>query len=247
MPVKLCNVPDHVRQMSLSHGFYDDFQGFVTLSSVPEYTVVTAVDGTVLIGDSKGGQITIASATATVGDNEDCYLAREPEAFLIADQQPIEFEISAKYSEVSTNTPNIIFGLTDGVAANLLVNDGAGPKTGGDFFAFYKKDGSLNWWIGYNVNGGTQVAVELLTTTTLTKQTYVGASTTFKRFNIEIIPKNTTQCDVIFSIDGVAVYNATDVVYTSCTDMQAVAGCKNGTTTACSLVVDYWWCYQNRV
>jgi hypothetical protein len=229
----------------LMHGFFDDFHAFLTAQSGAAYTVTTAVDGTVLVNDAAGGTVTIASATATVGDNEDTYLNREPEGFLPAAGKPLYFEAAVKYSEVSTNTPNVIVGLTDAVAANLLVDNGAGPKTSGTTLAFYKVDGGLNWNVHVSLST-TQTSVQLTAANSLDKSAHLGASTTFQRLGILFLPRTAALADVSFFIDGTLVYKVSDWTFTSATEIQAVAGVKNGTTTACSLTMDYWGCYQLR-
>ncbi len=242
---KLIQYDEHDRLSRLRHGFFDDFQGFLTAQSGSNWTVVTAVDGTVLMNDEAAGVVTIANGTATIGDNEDCYLAHEPESFLPAANKPIRFETRLKFSEVSTNTCNVIAGLTDGVAANLLVNDGAGPKTSGTTLAFFKKDGNLNWHVHVSLST-TQTSVELTAANSLDKVAHPAGSSSYARLRIEFEPKNSTAGDVIFYIDDVPVYKFTDWVFTSATEQQAVVGCKGGTAAAMSVLVDYVECYQAR-
>lgn len=241
--MKGISYPDLILGMRQWHGFHDQFHGFLTAQSGASYTVVTAVDGTVLIQDAAGGVVTIANATATIGDNEDCYLAREPEAFLMAADKPLKYGSRLKFDEVSTNSCNVISGLTDGVAANLLVNDGGGPKTSGSTLAFYKKDGNLNWWIHVSL-GSTQTSVELTAANSLDKVAHAAGSSTYQWLEIEFLPKTSTKADVIFYIDGVPVYKITDFTFTSATEMQAVVGCKGGTAAAMSINLDDLYCYQ---
>lgn len=240
----LC-LPQSILDAKLVHGFHDDFQAFLTAQSGAQYTVVTAVDGTVLMTDAVAGAVLIANGTATIGDNEDCYLAREPEAFLLAASKPLKFGARLKFSEVSTNACNVIAGLTDGVAADLLVNDGAGPKTSGSTLAFFKKDGNLNWHVHVSL-GATQTTVELTAANSLTKAACAAGSSSYAWLEIEFLPKNATQADVIFYIDGVPVYKFTDYVFTSATEQQAVVGCKGGTAAAMSVNLDYLYTYQAR-
>ncbi len=242
---KLINLPEQAILARLTHGFFDDFQGFLTAQSGWAWTVVTAVDGTVLMNDAAGGSVTIANGTATIADNEDCYMAREPEAFLMAANKPITFAASLKYSEVSTNSCNVIAGMTDAVAANLLVNDGAGPKTSGTTMAFYKVDGSLNWFVHASLST-TQTKVELTAANSLDKVAHAAASSAYQELRIDFIPKTTTLADIEYYIDGVCVYKITDYVFTSATEMQAVVGCKGGTAAAMSVDVDYCFGYQKR-
>lgn len=240
----LC-IPQHVLDARLSHGFFDDFDGFLTAQSGAGYTVVTAVDGTVINTDGAGGIVTITNAVATIGDNEDAYLAKEPEQFLLAASKPLKYGARLKFSEVSTNTCNVITGLTDAVAADLLVSDGGGPKVSGTTLAFFKKDGNLNWHVHVSLST-TQTIAELTAANSLDKVAHAAGGTAFQWLEIEFDPKNSTQADVIFYIDGVAVYKITDYVFTSATEMQAVTGCKGGTAAAMNVVLDTHYCYQAR-
>lgn len=239
-------IPQSVLDMRLVHGFFDDFHGFLTAQSGASYTVVTAVDGTVLLGDAAGGVVTIANGTATIADNEDCYLAREPEGFLMAASRPLRFGARLKFTEVSTNTCNVIAGLTDAVAANLLVNDGGGPKTSGSTLAFFKKDGNLNWHIHASLST-TQTTVELTAANSLDKIAHPAGASTHAWLEIEFLPKDSAKADVIFYIDGTPVYKITDFTFTSATEMQAVVGCKGGTAAAMAVDVDALYCYQARL
>lgn len=235
--------PDEILGMRQWHGFRDQFHGFLTAQSGANYTVVTAVDGTVLVQDAAGGVVVIANATATIGDNEDCYLNREPEGFLMAANKPLKFGARLQFTEVSTNTCNVIAGLTDGVAANLLVNDGGGPKTSGSTLAFFKKDGNLNWFIHVSL-GSTQTSVELTAVNSLDKTAHAAGSAGYQWLEIEFLPKTSALADVIFYIDGVPVYKITDFTFTSATEQQAVVGCKGGTAAAMSVNLDDLYCYQ---
>jgi hypothetical protein len=244
MSVTLLNdLPSAFRMADKYHGFSDHFEGFLTAQSGASYTVVTAVDGTVLMTDAARGAVLIANATASIGDNEDCYLAREPEAFLLAANKPLVYRAILKFTEVSTNTCNVIAGITDAVAADLLVNDGAGPKTSGTTLAFFKKDGNLNWHVHVSLST-TQTSVELTAANSLDKVAHAAGGSSYQVLDIEFIPKNSTQSDVNFYIDGVHVYKMSDYVFTSATEAQAVVGCKGGTAAAMTVNLDFMGCYQ---
>lgn len=243
--MKMLNIPQEAELMSQVHGFRDDFEGFLTAQSGDMYTVVTAVDGTVLLADAVGGRVNIKSAAATAG-NEDCYLVREPEAFLFAASKPLVFEALVQATEDDTNQNNLFVGLTNAAAADLLVNDGAGPKTSGTTLAFFKKDGGLNWWVHCSLST-TQTSVELTAANSLDGQAHVGSGAAQQRLRIEFLPKNSTQADVNFYIDGVHVYKITDYVFTNATEVQAVCGTKDGDSAdEVTIQLDYWFCYQVR-
>jgi hypothetical protein len=242
---RLVHVPELAKLMHLQHGFFDDFQGFLTATSTDKYTVVTAVDGTVLQIDAAQGGVAIKSAAATAG-NEDAYLAREAETFKPAAGKALKFGALVQATEDDTNQNNLIVGLTDAVAADLLVNDGAGPKASGTTLAFFKKDGGLNWWVHVSLST-TQTSVELTAANSLDKTAHVGSGAAKQLLEITFLPKNSTQADVIFAIDGVDVYKITDWVFTSATDVQAVCGTKDGDSADEVTINLYgWYCYQLR-
>lgn len=237
-------LPDSVHKLRLAHGFHDDFHGFLTADAF-QYTVITAVDGTVLNSDAVAGKVAIKSAAATAG-NEDCYLAREKEGFLFAANKPLEFGAYVQATEDDTNQNNLFVGLTDGAAADLLVNDGAGPKTSGTTLAFFKKDGGLNWWIHASIST-TQTSVELTAANSLDKTAHVGSGASYQLLQIRFQPKSSTAADVEYLIDGVLVYKISDWTFTNATEVQAVCGCKDGDSAdEVTINMDYWYCYQAR-
>lgn len=243
---KLLPLPQEALLAPQIHGFFDPLQGFLTATSTDKYTVVTAVDGTVLQRDSAPGGVDIKSAAASAAGDEDCYLVREAETFLPAADKPLIFEALVQATEDDVNQNNLFVGLTDAAAANLLVSAGAGPKTSGTSLAFYKVDGGLNWWIHASLST-TQTKIELTAANSLDKVAHVGSGSAKQRLRIEFMPKNSTQADVLFFIDGVLVYKITDWVFTSATDIQAVCGCKDGDASdETTISLFYWFCYQKR-
>ena len=246
--MKNCAVPEAALLMDQVHGFHDDFQGFLTATSTAKYTVVTVTDGSVLQVDSAPGGVNIKSAVASAAGDEDCYLARESESFLFAAGKPLHFRARVQATEDDTNQNNLIVGLVDAVAADLLVSAGAGPKTSGTMLAFYKVDGGLNWWIIASI-GSTQTKVELNAANTdkYTKSgPFVGSGAADQTLEILFCPKTSTKADVIYKINGETVYKLTDWVFTSATDVQAVCGCKDGDAgDEVTITLRNWFCYQN--
>lgn len=243
---KLLNLPEPAKLAHLVHGFFDDFHGFLTAQSGANYTVVTAVDGTVLITDAAGGKVNIKSAVASASGDEDCYLVREPEAFLLAAGKPLQFGARVQSTEDDVNQNNLFVGLTDGAAADLLVSNGGGPKTSGTTLAFFKKDGGLNWWVHASLST-TQTSVELTAANSLDKTAHASGGSAYQNLEIHFIPKNSTQADVEFYINEVLVYKISDYVFTSATEMQAVVGCKDGDAgDEVTISCDYLYCYQAR-
>jgi hypothetical protein len=238
-------LPEPAKLLRLQHGFFDDFQGYLSATATDKYTEVTTTDGTVLQKDAREGGVAIKTAVATAG-NEETYLARESELFCPTADRPITFGALVQATEDDTNQNNLYVGIADAVAAALLRDDGAGPKTSGTMIGFYKVDGGLNWNIVLSI-GGTQTKVELSAANTLTGLAYVGSGSAKQFLEFDFLPKNATQSDVIFKIDDVPVYKATDWVFTSATDAQAVAGAKDGDSAdEVTLNLYGWYGYQAR-
>ena len=242
----LIRLPEAAQLMSLQYGFFDDFQGFLTATSTDKYTVVTVTDGSVLQNDSAPGGVAIKSAAASAAGNEDCYLVREAESFKPAAGKPLSFGALVQATEDDTNQNNLIVGVTDAAAADLLLNDGAGPKASGTTLAFYKVDGGLNWWVHASLST-TQTKVELTAANSLDGVAKVGSGSAKQLLEIDFLPKTSTLADVIYKIDGVTVYKLTDWVFTSATDVQAVVGCKDG-DAGDEVTINLYglYCYQAR-
>jgi len=243
---RLPKVPDSFVIAHESVGFEDHFQGFLTATSTDKYTVVFAVDGTVLQVDSAPGGVAIKSAAASGSGNEDCYLVREAETFKLAANKPLWFKaiIQSTYDVADS----LFVGLTDGAAANLLQNDGAGPKSSGNTLCFHKADGTANWYCYGRDDADADVFnVEMNAANSLTKTAQVAGSSSDQRLEIEFYPKSSTLADVVFKIDGDAVYKRTDWLYAgSATDLQCVVGNKDNAANEVTTNLRFLGCYQSR-
>ena len=242
------SIPEIARLAPLQYGFFDDFQGFLTADSTAYYTVVTAVDGTVLLLDATAGGVAILSATATASGNEDTYLVREPESFIFS-TKPFVFEALVQITEDDTNQNNVFVGLTNAAAADLLVNDGAGVRVTGNTVGFYKVDGGLNWHVyARDEDDALVVTTELTAANSLDGAVHVASGAAKQQLNFEWIPRAGTLGDIVWSIDGVAVFKTTDFDFgANVTSMQAAAGVKDGDSDdLVTLNLFYWFCYQVR-
>ncbi|MBW3600567.1 MAG: hypothetical protein KY475_25305 [Planctomycetes bacterium] len=229
---KLLSLPDTYHLGRRVHGFFDDFYQYV---SGDLWTLVTALDGSATVLDAAGGKVAIKSAVDTAG-NEDAYLKSNKESFKFAANKPLLFEALVDFAESSTNQANVIAGLMDAVAADALVNDGAGPKSSYSGAVFYKVDGETVWRCESSI-GSSQV-------TTTTEVTAGGA--TAQRLTIEFQPLTSTTGEVRFYIDDeLAAKHA--ITFTSATEMQVILGVKDGDLAdEETLNVDYAACYQLR-
>src|SRR5215510_9038552 len=106
--------------------FYDDFNTFDATATVGNWAVVK--DGSVAqtMLDAAGGWLNVITDT---NDNDEVYVSSIAENWLFAASKPLWFEARIQLTEAATNKANIIVGLSDTVAGDSLVNDGAGPMS----------------------------------------------------------------------------------------------------------------------
>jgi len=198
--------------------------------------------GSATVSDGAGG----ALAIVTDGDdNDEFYVYSTTESFLIAEGKPIVWEADVKFAQANTDDGNIIAGLMEAVAANALLDDGAGPAADYSGAVFFSVDGDTTWRVEYS-DGTTQTTKELDADGSLDGVAKTSASTTYTTLSIEINPKSSTKVDVVFKIDDVIVFKAFDKTYASASEMAIVFGAKAGGANAETLYVDRVACYQKR-
>lgn len=218
--------PVELQYARLWHGFTEVFDADIDATN--QWAKTAPNSGTAVVSDGVGNGLTLTPSTLTT-DNDEIYVDRKYETFKPAASRPFFGETRLAYTQGATNAGNICFGFADAVGANLLVDDGAGPKTSGSFILFFSKDGGLNWWVGVSIST-TQTLKELTAAQSLDKQAHTAGSSSDQTLRIEVMPKANSKADVAFLINGVVVYKIMDWDFTSVTDMQAVIGAKNGTT-----------------
>jgi len=131
--LSLCD-PDH------AFGFFDDF---LTYTTAHEGWAATVEDtGSIQSVDGVGGLITL---TPDADEDDEAYLTRENQTFMLSAGKVIYFEAMITVTEVATNVANIILQLSDAAAANSLVDTGAGPPADYDGISIFKVDGGVVW------------------------------------------------------------------------------------------------------
>lgn len=240
--MKLLELPDIERLMEDSHGIYDDFYHYV---SGDDFSTVASDSGTVADSDAAGGVLVITPSDGTVADNDESYVKQTQEVYKFAQDKPIDFEGLVQFTEENTDDANIFVGLTDAVAADLLVDNGGGPKTTASGMGFYKIDGETVWniWVSKST---TQTKKKLDAATSLDGVAKTAGGATYQKLRCVFLPKTSTLADFVFYVDDVLVYKVTDVDYSSATEMQIGAGSKNGGANNQVLNVDYLRCRQKR-
>lgn len=144
----------HARDTSIID-FFDDFFTYDPTATVGGYAVVedAGAGGGDVISDAAGG---VLSVGCDGDDNDECYVSSIAEIFKFQTNKNLEFECKIKLTEANTDDANWIIGLSDTVAANSLLDDGAGPMASYDGAVFFKVDGTMKIQFESS-NAGTQV------------------------------------------------------------------------------------------
>lgn len=208
--------------------------GYIPADSFLDGLKVIATDGgAVAVADGVNGILSLTPSDSTAGDNDEIYLCTDTELFKLASGSTFEAECSMKYAEASTDDANVFFGFMSTVAADSLVDNGAGPQATGDYIGFWKVDGGTQWYVGVQSNGTATPTAD-----TLGSPLTTAGSTTYKKLHIKVVCKSSTYAQATFSVDGVVIGDI-HFAYASATEMALAVGLKNGTTTAETLYLEY--------
>lgn len=203
------------------------FDDFVKYNTTFDYAVVEDAGATEAdkITDANGGVLQIGCD----GDDEDeCYISSIAEIFKFQTNKKLYFEAYVKLTEANVDDANIIIGLSDIVAADSLLDAGAGPMASYDGAVFFKVDGGTVWQFETS-NAGTQVT-----------NSNVGAFTdaTWTRLSFLYDYNDGVTAIVTPYIDGVAG-TAKNLVIAGLEEMHLLMGVKAGGINEEALLVDY--------
>jgi len=193
------------------------------------WKIIASDNGFAKFADGVKGVVTLyPSDESSVADNDEIYMVSKVELFKLADDKPLVYECDITLTEHSTDQANVMFGVMDGVAADSLQDDGAGPKASYSGAVIYKVDGGTNW------------VCESSDSTTQTTNTSGTArvSGTQTRLRIQIQPVTSTVCTVTYFVDDAQLQDNTttalishDITFTNATEMAIVLAVKNGDTS----------------
>jgi hypothetical protein len=192
----------------------DQFPYYVDLDQWTKL-VVDAGSSVAHLGD--GVPPTVLLTTGAT-DNNECMLRSTNESFLMAADKPIFGSVRLQYAEANTDDANIFCGFINAAGANLMVDDGAGPKTSASGFGIYKVDGGTVWRC-FSSKGATQ---------TTTASTKTAGGTAYQVLEFMAQPINPTDLEVSFWVDGVLLVDTNNniikhtVVFASATEMHFV-------------------------
>ena len=210
---------------------WDDFVWYLS----PHVWTNLAADAGVTafaISDAHAGVISGATGAT---DNNEIAIKSTAEVFKFQADKPFVCEARIQYSEANTDDANVAFGLADAIGANLLVDDGAGPKTSYSGCLIYKVDGGTKW-NAHSSKSTTQTATASLT---------VAGGSAYQVLRMEGRPVDGTNYEIVFFVDEQILRDANNrpikhtVAYASATEMQIGCYIKAGSANSETLLVDY--------
>jgi len=156
--MKLLDLPQAVRERRM-FGFFDDFEWYL---APHRWTSLTADAGTSVAVGSTTPNGAVVLTTAAV-DNSECGVGTTTRPLRPADDKPLMLEGRIQYTEAALNAANVFVGVADTLtAADLLLDNGQGPRPGLNGAGVYKVDGESTWRV-VSVRGG----VPLVTVTAI--------------------------------------------------------------------------------
>lgn len=191
--------------------------------------------GTAAAQGERGGVLQLSTAAT---DNAEASVVLDSAIAAIAANKPFSFAARVQFAEAATNAANVFVGLSDEAAATALGDNGAGPPADYAGVGLHKLDGGLNWIAEFS-NSTTQQTLELTAEGSLTGAAIVAGSANYQLIEIDVIPKTSTVCDVVFKVDGVTVAKFLGQVFTSIAAMAPLIVVKAGGGTAEVIKVDF--------
>ena len=210
-----------------------DFANYTTAQD--GFSSVITDSGTVSVGDASGGKLSIVPSSAA--DNDKSYIKSTNELFLFANNKPQVAETHLQFTEANTDDANVMFGFMNAVAANSILDNGAGPAASFSGAVIYKVDGGTVW----------KCASSIGTSNTVSTSTSTAGGALYQSLRIECVCLNSI-VEVTYWIANIAALASTSTTIpsmplidsttlkpikhtfsvTSATEMNLFAGVKNG-------------------
>ena len=217
----------------------DDFFWYVTAH---QWTSLAAdTTPTLTVPDAVNGLLRLFTDTT---DNNEVAVRSTAELFKFGTNRELYCRVKLQYSENDTNKANVFAGFASAIGANLLLDNGGGPRVTGDMFGLFKVDGSTVWKALTQTNG-------TATTTTSTKT----AGGTDPQV-LEVIAKDHDGVKMVatFRVDGEYLKDSNgniirhEITISGATEMNVGVYVKTGGGAGGETVdVDYLCGLQNRI
>lgn len=204
--------------------YLDDFFQYDATGTVGNWVAVSD-GGTIVQTDAAGGVLSLPTGAT---DNNESYISSVAEIFKFQTNKRLYFEARVKLSEAAVNAANIIVGLSNTVAADSLLDNGAGPMASYVGAVFFKVDGGVVWQFETS-NAGAQVTTA--SAGAFTTNTWYTLAFLYD-FNDGVTGKVTP------FINGVKG-TVHSITIAGCDEMHILLGAKAGGNNAETLLVDY--------
>lgn len=218
-------------------GVDDDFDWFIS----PHRWTKLAADTTPTVGVVSGSPGGILQLYTDAVNNNECAVYLTNEIFKFAAAKPLRYETSMQFTEASTSAMNCCFGFASSIGADLMVDDGAGPKTSFTGAMIYKVDGGTVW----------KFITSVSTTQTTSTSIITAGGSSYQTLRIELKPVTSTQYEAVPFVDGKQLIDSNNKPIKHTFTLGSTAfGCgayaKAGSGSAETLLVDYIKAYQLR-
>jgi hypothetical protein len=234
------------RKARFTHELYDIdtfyfFRDLENLATGADGLTTLVVDAgtSVAVGDTTRG---VAVITTGATDNNEAALRTTNELFLVAANRPLYGRVRLQYAEANTDDANVMVGFMSALAANSMVDDGAGPRTTGNYFLVEKRDGETTWRLSTR-NG---------TGNTSTASTTTAGGSAFTTIEIEVEEFDSVNFYVVALVDGVVLKDSAGtkirhtVAISGSTEMNFGVYAKAGGANSEVVSVDYLYAHQLR-
>ena len=230
---KVVHITEKTAKSRLVYALEDDFDWYVTAHR----WTGTFTDAGAAVITAGTTVLAVSPSDGTVADNDESYIATTNAVVPMADNRPFYLEGLIQFTEGNVDDANVAFGLASSVAANLIVDDGAGMRASGTVIAIYKIDGGTNW-ICVSRNGATA---------TVSTSTTTAGGAAQQKLSIEVIESDSLSCTIVFKVDDQILRDSTTQAYIRHTflfsgsaNCQVFAGMKNGAITTAELLNLDW-------
>lgn len=221
-----------------THNFFRDMENLAT-GQDGLTTLVADAGSSAAVGNGANGICALGTGAT---DNNEAMVRSTNALFLPVANREIYARASLQFTEAATNAANVFFGLASSAGADLLVDNGAGPRTSGTVVGIYKVDGGTVWRC-VTRNG---------TTVTDTASTVTAGGSAYATLEVILKDAQNGNMAVTFKVNGnyLKDANGLNIVHvlpvSGATVANIAAYVKAGSSSAETLNVDYLYGQQSR-
>lgn len=213
--------------------FFRDFENFTTATDgLTSQTDLGPPASTVAAGDGAGGVVVLTTGAL---DNNEAAIRSTNELWLAANDKPLYARAALQYTEAAVNAANVFFGFASAAGADLLLDNGGGPRASGSIIGIYKVDGGTVWRA--QSRNGTTVQDSISTTT--------AGGVAYQTLEVEVADYDGVTASVTYRVDGQLLKDSQGTIirhtfpYVGATEMNLVAYAKAGTAVSQAVNVDF--------